>query len=59
VKIIAPNGSNLNGNQHSVINTLIKAVEGGELDAQLAAIRAERQFLPSKSANRVSVKQRH
>ena len=43
----------------SVINTLIKAVEGGELDAQLAAIRAERQFIPSKSANRVSVKQRH
>jgi len=43
----------------SVINTLIKAVEGGELDAQLAAIRAERQFLPTKQSAKGAVKQRH
>jgi hypothetical protein len=31
-----------------VINTLIQAVNAGELDAQLSAIQSERQFIPKK-----------
>ena len=31
-----------------VINTLIQAVNAGELDAQLSAIHSERQFIPKK-----------
>jgi len=32
----------------AVINTLIQAVNAGELDAQLSAIQSERQFIPKK-----------
>lgn len=31
-----------------IINTLIRAVDAGELDAQLSAIQSERQFIPKK-----------
>ena len=33
----------------AVLNTLIRAVDAGELDAQLAAIQSERQFIPKKT----------
>jgi hypothetical protein len=36
----------------AVIRTLIKAVAEGELDAQLATIINERQFLPKKPKNK-------
>ena len=32
----------------AIINTLIRAVDAGELDAQLSAIQSERQFIPKK-----------
>ena len=34
----------------AVINTLIRAVDAGELDVQLSSIAKERQFIPAKAA---------
>ena len=40
----------------AAITALIKAVEAGELDAQLASMSNEKQFLPNRSTSKLPVK---
>ena len=40
----------------AVIDTLIRAVDAGELDVQLSAIQSERQFIPKKTTLKLPAK---
>jgi len=40
----------------AVIDTLIRAVDAGELDVQLSAIQSERQFIPKKTPLKLPAK---
>ena len=39
-----------------VLNTLIKAVDAGELDTQLASVASERKQLPARMVGKITIK---